>query len=182
MKDNNLLEVSLKWGGILAGISAITFIGNYAFGIGVNTTVTAIVGVISLIINIIILVIANKEYRNKYLGGYIKYGQCFLNSLLLMIFSSIIISFLTFLIYGIIDTESFTNIIDSQLIAISSNPDMPEQWKQSQIDSLTSMTPLKQSAYQLLGNTVWALILALIVSAFTRKKNNTFEGITKDIE
>ncbi len=182
MKDNNLLQVSLKWGGILAGISAITFIGNYAFGAGANTTVAMIVGIISLIINVIILVMSNQEYRNKYLGGYIKYGQCFLNSLLLMMFSSIVISLLTFLVYGVIDTESFTNMIDSQLIAISSNTGMPEQFKQSQMDALISMTPLKQSAYQLLGNTIWGLVLALIVSAFTRKKNNTFEGITKDIE
>lgn len=182
MKNHNLLQVSLKWGGILAAVSLITLVGNYVFGLNTNTVLAMIIGIITLIINIIILVLSNREYRNTYLGGYIKYSQCFANSFLLILFSAIIVSILTFLLYGVIDPESFTKMIDEQLLMITSNPDIPENWKQSQIDSLLSVTPLKQSAMQLVGNIIWGLILSLIVSAFTRKKNNTFEGAIKEIE
>lgn len=182
MTNNSLMKVSLKWGLIYAGISCLIVVASYAFGLGTNNIAGIIVGVLSFIINILILVLANKDYRNTYLNGYIGYWQCFLNSLLVIVISTVIVSLVTFLLYQVIDPQAFENMINEQLLTISQNEAIPAQYKEAQIDALVAMTPLKQSLFQLLGGLIWGLILSFIISAFTRKKNNTFEGAIKEIE
>lgn len=182
MTCSSLVKVSLKWGLIYAGISIVTFVGIYAFSLSTNKTVTSIVGVLSIIINVLILVISNRDYRNTYLNGYIGYWQCFTNSILVIILSTVIVSLFTYLLYQVIDPQAFENMINEQLLMVSQNEAVPAQYKEAQIEALIAMTPLKQSLYQLIGGLVWGAILSFIISAFTRKKNNTFEGAIKEIE
>ncbi len=183
MTCSPLVKVSLKWGLIYAGISIVTFVGIYAFSLSTNKTVASIVGVLSIIINVLIFVISNRDYRNTYLGGYIKYGQAFLNSLFVVLVCMFIYSTFTFLLYQVIDPSEYTKMIEEQLLKVDQMEGLPAEVKQVQIDFWVNMTPLKFVAgLQLTTGIVWGLILALIVSIFTRKKNNTFEGAIKEIE
>lgn len=181
MNNNPLIKVSLKWGLIYAGISCLSLLGTYLFGPMTNKTMGVIIGVISFAIMITILVLSNNEYKNKYLGGYIKYGQCLVNSILIFVLSTLVLTLLTFLIYGVVDVEAFNKIIENQLLEISSNDKMPQEVKQKTIDMWVAMTPLKYAAFNLVG-IVWGVIISLIVSIFTRKKNNSFDGAIKEIE
>ncbi len=183
MINNSLVKVSVKWGLIYAGISILSFVGVYVFDLASNETVAVIVGLLSVIINVLIFVLANREYRVSYLDGYIKYGQALINSLLVLIICLFIYSAFVFLIYQVIDTGEFVRMIEDQMLKIDQTENMPAEYKQVQIDFWVNMTPIKFVAgIQLTTGIVWGLILALIVSAFTRKKNNTFEGAIKEIE
>ncbi len=181
MNNNPLIKVSLKWGLIDAGISSLSLFGTYLFGPLTNKTMGLIVGIILFAIMVTVMVLSNKEYQKKYLGGYIKYWQCLVNGILIYAISSVIISLLTFVIYGLLDVAAFNQMIEDQLLQISSNPDIPQTWKEKQLDGIASMTPLKQAVFQLAG-IVWGVIVSLIVAIFTRKKNNSFEGTIKEIE
>ena len=181
MNNNPLIKVSLKWGLIYAGISSLSFFGTYLFGPLTNKTMGLIIGIISFAIMITVMVLSNKEYQKKYLGGYIKYWQCFINSLLIFVFSTVVLTLLTYFIYGIIDVEAFNRIIENQLLDISSNANTPQEIKQKSLDMWIAMTPLKYAAFNLVA-IVWGTIISLIVSIFTRKKNNSFEGAIKEIE
>lgn len=182
MNSNPLIKVSVKWALIMAGISSLSLFSTYLFGLGSNKLFGIILGILSFVITITILVFSNRDYRNTYLGGYINYGQCLANSILIFLFSSVVIALLSFLIYGVIDPDAFKQMIDDQLLAITSNPSIPAEWKEKQYDALINMTPLKQALMQLIGSIIFGAIISLIVSIFTRKKNNSFDGAIKEIE
>lgn len=182
MNNNPLIKVSLKWGLIYAGVLSLSLFGGYIFGSMTNKTLGVIIGLISFAISITVLVLSNREYQKQYLGGYIKYWQCLVNSLLVFTFSAVIIALLTYIIYGIVDVAAFNKMIDDQLLAISSNPDIPQAWKEKQLDALASMTPFKQATMQLVGSVIYGIVLSLIVSIFTRKKDKSFEGLIKEVE
>ena len=84
--------------------------------------------------------------------------------------------------YGIIDVEAFNKSIEDQLLMINSNPNMPQEWKEKQLEAIINMTPLNSAIYGFVRAVIFGAILSLIVSIFTRKKNNSFEGAIKEIE
>jgi len=182
MKDNPLIKVSLKWGLIYAGISCLSLFGTYLFGEISNTALAVVFGILSLAISITVMVLSNKEYQNKYLGGYIKYWQCLVNSILIFVISSLIISVISYLIYGIIDVAAFEQLIENKLISIGSDSRIPADKKLQIIDGINALTPLKQALSGFVISIISGVIFSLIVSIFTHKKNNSFEGTIKEIE
>jgi predicted PurR-regulated permease PerM len=85
-------------------------------------------------------------------------------------------------LYGIIDVDAFNKSIEDQLSMLNANPNVPQEWKESQLDALINMTPIKSSILNFFRSVIFGAILSLIVSIFTRKKNNSFEGAIKEIE
>jgi hypothetical protein len=180
--NNPLLKVSLKWALIYTGVSCITLFGTYLFGMSSNPIIGLILGILSLTITVILLVLSNREYRTLYLDGYIKYYQCLMNNILIFLIGSLIVSLISYVLYGLVDINAFNESIERQLLMISSNPDIPAEWKQKQIDAIIDLTPLKQSIIQFIWSVGFGVFVSLIVSIFTRKKNNSFEGAIKEIE
>jgi hypothetical protein len=182
MKDNPLIKVSLKWGLIYAGISSLSLFGTYLFGEITSMALAIVVGILSLAISITVMVLSNKEYQNKYLGGYIKYWQCLVNSILIFVISSLIISFISFVIYEFIDVAAFNQLVKEKLEDISSNPKYTLEIKQKSSDMWIAMTSFKYALSGFVISIISGVIFSLIVSIFTYKKNNSFEGTIKEIE
>ena len=75
--NNPLIKVSVKWGLIFTLVSSISLISTYLFGISTNLILGMVIGILSIVITVVLMVLANRDYRNTYLDGYIKYWQCF---------------------------------------------------------------------------------------------------------
>jgi hypothetical protein len=182
MKDNPLIKVSLKWGLIYAGISCLSLLGTYLFGEIKSMALALVFLILSLAIVITILVLSNKELRNKYLGGYIKYWQCLVNNILIFLISSIVILLISYVLYKFVDPESFNQIVENKLVEFSSNDQMPQEMKQNNIDAWVAMTPFKYVMSGFVVSFLIGVVFSLLVSIFTRKKNNSFDGVIKEIE
>ncbi len=179
--NNSLLKVSLKWAGIYTAYSILVFLLMYVFTFKPGMFTGILMFLVLIAVTILIFVYSNKEYGNSYLGGYISYWQCLLNSALVYAFGTIFYSLFQYIFYTLIDPKAFDELIQMQIAMIDSNPNFPASLKEETLMKILELTPLKLSLSQL-WYIIFGIVLALIVSIFTRKKNNSFEGTFKEVE
>jgi hypothetical protein len=179
--NNPLLKVSLKWALIYTGVFLIKTLGIYLFGPPCSISSILIVFLLELISLITIIVISNKDYRETYLNGYINYSQCLFNSLLVILLGNLMVNIFTFVLYGL-DRNSFSEFVAQNISFINENSKYQPEVVLTQLDYYDKLTPLTYAINSFISYTFLSAILSLIVSIFTRKKNNSFEGAIKEIE
>jgi hypothetical protein len=182
MTNNSLVKVSLKWGLIYAGINALLFVLFYALRIDANMIASSIMMFLAFTINILIFVFSNRDFRKTYLGGYIGYWKCVFNSVFVVLISYLFSCAFLYILYQVVDYDSFSSLVDDLILFIDNNENIPIETKQKTINNYMEMTPFTYSFGIFISGISRGLILSLIISAFTRKKNNTFEGAIKEIE
>lgn len=73
-------------------------------------------------------------------------------------------------------------VIDEFAITeIDKNENIPAEMKENMIMNMVEQTPLSTSFQYLWSSNIINLILMLIIAAFTKKKNNTFDETFKDV-
>jgi hypothetical protein len=119
--------------------------------------------------------LAQLNYRNKYLGGFITYGQAFTIGLWISLFLSIIMGIYTFVFFKYINPGAM-----EEAMAIAEQKMMDRGMTDLEIEQGMAMANKFASVgmYTFLavaGNFVLGIIFSLVTAIFVKKENTGFE-------
>ncbi|MDZ7738366.1 MAG: DUF4199 domain-containing protein [Bacteroidales bacterium] len=124
-----------------------------------------------------------RSYRDKYLNGFITYGQSLGAGVIIMLYYSVIMAVFTFLLYKFIDPNLLDKTLalaEEQLADRGMSEGMIEQSMQIQ---KKIMTPVVMSVSFIFGGVFVGTILSLIISLFTKREGNPLiESIEEEEE
>jgi len=123
-----------------------------------------------------------RQWRDRYMGGYVRYGQSFKAGFLFMFFSSIVVAFFMAIYYTGIDPDA----IDQQ-IGMMEEQLYQQGFGESQMSAYTDlMIRMKSPGFQfftgILSGAISGAIWSLIVSLFVKKENDPFQDAMKEVE
>ncbi len=170
-KSSSMSKYAMTYGAIVGLILVVYSVLLYLAGLTFNRKL----GIIQYIILFVGIYMGTKAYRDKALGGYIKYGKALLFGTIIAVFVGIITVFFNFIMLryidpGLIDKymavmeESFQN---SRLIAADQMDEMLER-------SRESMTAVWSLPIQVFVFSLFGFVFSLISSAFLKKNPNPF--------
>lgn len=180
-KQSPLLKSSLS-NGIVLGIlsiliSVIVWVGGFIESMGIFGS--TIIGVISLIINFIILFIFAKNYRNKEFGGYISFKEAFKFVLLVIIFATVITIIYTYIFHKFIAPDYMANlyaVLEQKLIIYLENMGASEEIIDKQLKQFNEVPSIwKTLSQSALFGLIGGIIISLIVAAVVKKKDEVPE-------
>lgn len=123
------------------------------------------------------VILASVTYRDKYLNGFISYGESFKAGFLAGFFAAIIGAIFTyfFMLYlgeefiGLMMEKAEENILESNPEIGDAELDLALNWTKKM------MNPAWLSVIALLSSTFFSMVFALIASIFIKKENNSLE-------
>jgi hypothetical protein len=120
------------------------------------------------------LFLAQTNYRNKYMGGYIDYGKAFMVGLLTSVFLSIIMGIYTFIFFKYIDPGAMDEILSS-----AEQKMMDKGMTEMEIEQGMAMVRKFQSVglmtfFAVAGNIFFGAILSLITAIFVKRESTDF--------
>jgi hypothetical protein len=173
-KSSSPIKSAMTYGAII-GLSLVVY---YVLLYLTDLTFSKSLGLIQYIVLCVGIYIGTKAFRDKELGGSIKYGKALVFGLVVSIFAGIIVVFFNFIMMRYIDPglvdknmaiveETLQNGRFSRLIP----PDQMDQALERARDSMTSVWSIPSGVFvfSLIG-----LILSLVTSAFLKKDPNPF--------
>ena len=137
-----------------------------------DQTTNRSIGWIFWIVIIVGIFLGIKSYRDKYLNGFITYGQSLGAGVIIMLYYSIISAVFTYVLYKFIDpnlTDKMLALTEEQLVERGMAEGMIEQSMQVQRKILT---PLVMSVSSIFAGVFIGTILSLIISLFTKREGN----------
>ncbi|HKK41060.1 MAG TPA: DUF4199 domain-containing protein [Bacteroidales bacterium] len=155
--------------GLILGLIGIVYTLIVYF---LGMTQNKIQGVIFLAIQLVMLYILIKSYRDNFRHGQITYGQAVGAGVIIVLYYSIIMAVFIYILYGIIDP----GLVDKQLAAVEqtlSQRGMP----QASIDAAMKMQakfmkPAFMAPMSIITSVIYGTILSLIAAIFVRKEGN----------
>jgi len=120
------------------------------------------------------LFLAQTNFRNKYLGGYIEYGKAFTVGLLTSVFLAIIMGIYTFIFFKYIDPGAM-----EEAMTMAEQKMMDRGMSDMEIEQGMAMARKFQSIglytfFAIAGNIFFGAILSLITAIFVKKENTDF--------
>ena len=114
-----------------------------------------------------------KKYRDGELGGIIAYSNAFSYGLLLYFFAAVILGVVSYIYYQYINPNFLTTEFQLSIKQF-------KMWNMPPhiIDIMTQIgapSPPLAAFRDVVGNTFWGLLIALVTSAFVRKSTSTNE-------
>ena len=170
-KNPSLLKSTLNYGFML-GLALVMFqLVVWMF----DATTNRYLGFLSIPITITGIVLATKSFRDHEQGGYISYGRALGVGTLTVLFSSLITSVFSYLLYTVIDP----GLID-KIHAITEEAYWESGLPEDQIETAMKMAMRFTNATMIsvmgfLGGTFFGFIYSLITSIFLRKEGDPFE-------
>ena len=141
----------------------------------VNIELPVLVLIVTLVILLVGIVLAQLNYRSKYLGGYIEYGKAFTIGFLTTLFLAVIVTVYTFIFYKYINPGAF----EEQLA--KAEQDMIAQGRsESEVElgmKWYSMfaNPGMSALMALIMNLILGTIFSLITSIFVKQEGQGFD-------
>ena len=164
------LVVSLGYGVIIAlaiiVFSLILFLMNLSQGSGLEY--------LSYLILLAGIFLAQLNYRNKYLGGYIEYGKAFTLGLLTSLFIAIIMGIYTYIFFQYIDPGAM-----EEGMALAEQKMMDRGMSDMEVEQGMAMARKFQSVgmftfFAVLGNLLIGMVFSLITAIFVKKEDAGF--------
>jgi hypothetical protein len=130
-------------------------------------------GYIFMVVQIVLLYILIKSYRDNFMHGQITYGQSLGAGVIICLYYSIIMAIFMYLLYTVIDT----GLVNKQLAFVQEAMEKKGGIPQATIDTAMKfqaklMKPAIMAPLSIFGNMLWGVILSLIISIFVRKEGN----------
>lgn len=163
---------ALNYGLLLGGINVVYSIIIWVLGLTLNKPLSYI----SFIFIIGLMFYGTKEYRDKYLGGYMIYGKAFNSNFLIAFYAGIITTIYTFFLFKYIDPALIETIKQTAIdAAMQKDPNLSqEQMEQGMSKVSFFMSPVFFTISAFFGSTIFSAILALIVAIFHKKEKPLF--------
>jgi hypothetical protein len=160
---------ALNYGLILGAISVVYSLSLWILGQFMNKPL----GYIGMLFTLGIMYYGTKVYRDKYLGGFMSYGQAFSSNFLIGLYSTIIGTIFAFFLFKYLDPKLIETIKETAIeSAMQKNPNVTQEQLEGSMSFF--MSPIFFTITALLGGAFFDAILALLVSIF-HKKDKPFE-------
>jgi hypothetical protein len=155
--------------GIILSLAGIVFsLLLYFLDLTLNKTVTYI----NIPIQLVILFLLLKSYRDNYMHGQITYGQSVGAGVVIFVYFSIIMAVFTYILWAIIDPG-----LVSKSLAMSEEAMVKKGVPQAGIDAGMAFTakimkPSVMAIFSIFGSMIFGVIYSLLVSIFVKKEGN----------
>ncbi len=164
----NVWKANLTNGLILALVGIAFSLVLYFFDLTLNKTA----GYINVPIQLILLYILLKSYRDNSMHGQITYGQSVGAGVVIFVYASIIVAIYTYLLYTVIDPG-----LASKQLAMTEELMTKKGAPQAAIDASMAMTtkimkPAIIAFFSIIKTVFFGLIYSLLVSIFIKKEGN----------
>lgn len=155
--------------GLILGLLGIVYTLVMYF---LDLTTNKVQGPVFIVIQIAMVYILMKSYRDNYMHGQITYGQSVGAGVIIFLYYAIIMAIFTYILYAIIDP----GLVSKQL-AIAEDALVKRGLPQASIDAGMKiqekiMKPGIMAPVSILGSMIWGTIISLLVSIFIRKEGN----------
>lgn len=125
-----------------------------------------------MLVQIVILYFLVKSYRDNYMHGMITYGQALGAGVVIVLYSAIIGTLFSFLLYSVIDPD-----LAAKSLAFTEETLVKQGMPQAQIDATLRisekiMKPAIIIPIGLISSVFFGFIMSLIVAAIARKEGN----------
>jgi hypothetical protein len=170
-KSSNQLKFAMTYGAIIGLILVVYSVLLYLTGLTFNRSL----GLIQYIVLIAGIYLGTKAYRDKELGGYIKYGRALVFGLIISVFVGIITLFFNFIMLRYIDPgliDKYMTIMEEQFQNSRFIP--PDQIDEMLEKSRESMTAIWSLPVGVFVFSLFGFVFSLITSAFLKKDPNPF--------
>ncbi|NTW33048.1 MAG: DUF4199 domain-containing protein [Bacteroidetes bacterium] len=169
---NNSHRYGLTMGGILIALGMLYYVMDVNM---LNIGFSILNFVINMGVIITGMVLATIKFRDKYMDGNIKYANSFLSAWITAFVALLISGLFVILFYWLFDNQYMPKQIE-EFGAMMEGKMSEDQLSIMMERMQEGIQPLNQLKNTLLASLVESGILALIVSAFIRKKDNSFES------
>ncbi len=161
------MKPALIYGAIMGCIGILVSVLMYIF----NVMFESWVSIVSIVVTIVVMVFLLRAYRNEYLGGFASYGKLLLMSVMIGLFSGILTSVYTYLLYTVIDPELVQKSLTITESKLLENPKIPE----GMIDTIMERTernlqPVRMMLVGIISSPILSGIFGLIISIFLKKE------------
>jgi hypothetical protein len=131
-------------------------------------------GMLVYLMVILALVMGVRNYRDTDLGGYINYGHAFGTSMLILVYGAIVYGAFMYLYYATFGADQIPVLIqqtEEATMKMMEKFDMDESKIEEVLDAQrSSFTPPRLALNHAGGVLFWGGLIALITSAFVRRK------------
>jgi len=155
--------------GIILGLISIVYTLVLYF---LDMTFNKSLGYIFIVVQIGILFYMLKSYRDTVLHGYMTYGQSLGAGVVIILYSTILTTIFSYILYKFIDPGLTTKILAITEESMASRGMTQEQVDAGMAMSKKMMTPGFMVISGFLGSMLFGTIASLLVSIFTRKEGN----------
>ena len=169
---NSTLKQSLLYGGILGLVSIIISVIAYVLDMSADSSIKWV----NSIVQIIILVLGIKNYRDQHLGGYISYGKALGTGTLIAFIGSIIAAIYTVIFVTLIDPEFVSNLLMKIQEQMAEKGMTDEQMEMAIKYQTKFMTPGWMAFWVILMSSIFGFLFSLVIAAFLKKNNESFEA------
>lgn len=164
----NVWKANLNSGLIMGLVGIVYTLIVYFLDLSFNRTQ----GYIFLLIQVALLYIFVKSYRDNFRYGYITYGQAVGAGVVICLYYSILIAVFTYILYTVIDS----GLTEKQL-AFTEDMMVERGLPQAQIDAGMAiqkkiMVPAIMAPLSIFGNMLYGTVMSLLVAIFVRKEGN----------
>lgn len=172
-KFNLLLNNGLKHGAIMGAAFILLGILYYISGVEfTNFTFIIVNFLVSIGLFVFFLVWSNRQAAK--LSSTLNYGEALINSIITIVVSTLISAVYTYVFNAFFDPDYAKEMMQGVISSLENNPNMPADQIDKMYDQLEKMTPLSLTLDSLRQGLIFGGIMSLIVSAFTRKKEDPF--------
>jgi FtsH-binding integral membrane protein len=188
-KTNSFWKDALKPGLILSLVLIIFSVAVYIFDlITISLFAGVLIGLVSLVLYIIVMFFLIKSYRTDKLSGIMKYGKAFGFAVIIGLYSSVILTTYNYTFTNFIDPDYEKNItlkmqeMTEQYMLDQGVPDEVIEAQMKKTEKQLEKSTLRKTVTSFAGNLVFALIAALIASAFAKKNEDPYQEAMQDLE
>lgn len=164
------MKIALKYGFIYSGLSILMSLVMFVTELNRSDN-TWLISLIGLIVPVLCIFLAVKEYKTEVGGGYIKFADVFKNGLVVCLVGGIIYSAYSLIYMKYID-PTFMDFIQEKQIAKMQDMGMEEEQIEKAMQRSASMqSPFWMFTFTLLGSLFFGAIISLIMAAIMKKPN-----------
>jgi hypothetical protein len=131
---------------------------------------------LSYLVMIVGVVLAIKQWRDKYNNGFLSYGQAFSNGFLTLLFAGILSSIYIFVFFQFIAPGEVAKMAEmAEEKMLEQNPNITDEELAVAMKWTTMMMkPWLMALWGLLGTAIVGLIISAIVAIFMKKEDKQF--------
>jgi hypothetical protein len=172
-KKVSVWKANLNSGIILGLIGIVYTLVTYFLDLTFNSFVQYIFPVIQIVVLYILL----KTYRDNYLQGYITLGKSFGAGIIICLYYAVIMALFTWILYAFIDPD----LVNKQLAFVEEKmvaKGLPDQALEAAMGMQRKiLKPSIIAPLSIFGNMLWGVVLSLLASIFVRKEGNPLVDI-----
>lgn len=169
---NSQLKQSMVYGGIVGLATIVISVIAFMLGKADNRSIQWI----NYLVEVILIVIGVKNYRDQHLGGYISYGKALGTGFLIGLVGMIIGLIYFYIFVNYIDTDFIPHLLEKSQEEMSNRGMSDEQIEVAMKYQQKFMTPVWMIVFASLAGALMNLIFSAIIAIFLKKNNESFDA------